>query len=77
MDIDNNHVRSVTYLDLRGSYKFDRVTVYAAIDNVTDVHPPILPFSAFIGDPSFTAPVRDDVYDAFGRVWRVGVRAKF
>jgi iron complex outermembrane receptor protein len=77
VDIDNNHVPSVTYLDLRAAYKFDHFTVYAAIDNVTDRYPPILPFSAYIGDPSFTAPVRDDIYDAFGRVWRVGIRAKF
>jgi hypothetical protein len=51
--------------------------VYGAIDNVTNVQPPILPLSPFTGDPSFTTPVRDDIYDAFGRVYRLGVRARF
>jgi iron complex outermembrane recepter protein len=77
VSVDDNDVPFVAYLDARLTYKLPHFDVYGAIDNVTNVEPPILPLSPFTGDPSFTTPVRDDVYDAFGRVYRLGVRARF
>jgi iron complex outermembrane recepter protein len=77
VNVDNNNVPAVAYLDMRLSYRLPHFDIYGAIDNVTNVFPPILPLSAFTGDPSFTTPTRDDVYDSFGRVYRVGIRARF
>ena len=75
--VDNNNVPFISYWDLRGSYKFDNgIQLYAAIDNVLDRYPPVVGFdgNALTG---FESPFRDDLYDAYGRVWRIGVRGKF
>lgn len=77
LDIDNNHVPAVYYVDLRGSYSWDRgVELYAAIDNLADRAMPIITGSAASSN-GYDRPFRDDLYDGFGRVWRLGVRAKF
>ncbi|HEY4368935.1 MAG TPA: TonB-dependent receptor [Steroidobacteraceae bacterium] len=77
LDIDNNDVPSMVYLDLRASYKWDNgIQVYGALDNVLDKDPPAVPFSAN-GASGFETPYVDAIHDAFGRVWRFGVRAKF
>ena len=78
VSIDNNDVPFVKYLDVRASYKIgDHFVVYGAVDNLTGTAPPEILFSSNIGDPSFTNPIRDDIYDYLGRQWRIGVRAKF
>jgi len=78
VDVDNNNVPAVAYLDMRLSYRLPHFDIYGAIDNATNVFPPILPYDAAItGDPSFTTPTRDDIYDAFGRVYRIGVRLRY
>jgi outer membrane receptor protein involved in Fe transport len=78
VDVADNNVPAVAYLDLRLSYRLPHVDIYGAIDNATNVFPPILPYDAGItGDPSFTTPTRDDIYDAFGRVYRLGVRMRY
>jgi outer membrane receptor protein involved in Fe transport len=77
LDVDNNDVPARYYLDLRGSYKWDNgIQVYAAIDNVLDKDPPVVPFSAN-GASGFETPFVDAIHDSFGRVWRAGIRAKF
>lgn len=78
VSVDNNDVPFVKYLDVRASYKLgDHFVIYGAVDNLTGVVPPEILFDANIGDPSFTNPIRDDIYDYLGRQWRLGVRARF
>lgn len=77
LDVDDNDVPAMYYLDLRGSYKWDNgIQLYAALDNVLDKDPPVVAFSAN-GASAFETPFVDAIYDSFGRVWRMGIRAKF
>ncbi len=76
-DVDNNTVPAIAYLDARASVKmYDNFQLYAAIDNVLGKAPPLVTRSSGNGS-GYEAPFRDTIYDAFGRVWRVGLRAKF
>jgi iron complex outermembrane recepter protein len=74
VNVDNNDIPFYWYTDLRASYKFDNgLTVYGAIDDLMDKVMPIVgdtPNSITI----FDTPYRDDVYDGYGRVFRVGLR---
>jgi iron complex outermembrane recepter protein len=77
-EVDNNNIPFYTYIDLRLSYKFDNgIQLYGAIDNFFDRVQPVVPFSPFSFGTLYEPPYRDDIYDGFGRVWRVGLRAKF
>jgi outer membrane receptor protein involved in Fe transport len=71
IDIDNNRVPSISYLDLGGAYKFadERLEAYFRIDNVLNEQPPVVA-NALLG----TNPT---LYDTIGRVARVGVRFQF
>jgi len=78
LQVPNNDIPFYTYVDLRLSYAFGNgVTVYGAIDNLGDRQIPATPASPFSGWTLFDPDTRDDIYDGFGRVWRLGVRAKF
>ena len=66
------------YLDLRASYKWnDNIQFYGAVDNATDVPPPLVPsYSGGIqakGGPSHTS----SQYDLLGRTFRLGVRFNY
>ena len=62
--IDNNNIRPVAYLDMRGSYRLtDNMVLYGAIDNVTNVPPPV-------GGAA-------TIYDFLGRSIRAGVRVSY
>jgi len=77
LDIGKNDVPAVYYLDLRGSYDFENgVQLYVAMDNVLDKDPPPVPFSSS-GSSAAETPFVDSLYDAFGRTWRAGIRARF
>lgn len=77
LDVDDNDVPARYYLDLRGSYKWGNgIQLYAALDNVLDKDPPVIPFTAN-GASAYETPFVDAIYGSFGRVWRAGVRAKF
>jgi outer membrane receptor protein involved in Fe transport len=68
VDVDNNSVGAVTYLDLRASYQLtDRVQLFGAIDNVFDAAPPWIP-STSGGSTDCT------LYDCTGHSFRIGVR---
>jgi outer membrane receptor protein involved in Fe transport len=77
VDVDNNQLPPVGYLDLRGSYRWnDRVQFYGAIDNALNTPPPAVVQSN--GVNSFANPnTRADIYDALGRMFRGGVRFNF
>ncbi len=76
LDVDDNDVPARYYLDLRGSYKFDNgLQIYGALDNLLDKSPPVVPF--YEGGSGFETPFTDMYHDAFGRVWRFGLRMKY
>jgi outer membrane receptor protein involved in Fe transport len=77
LDVDDNNIPHVAYLDLRGSYRWtENIQLYAAMDNVLDTPPPIVAATTNSSTP-YDASVRDDIYDAMGRQYRVGVRFNF
>jgi outer membrane receptor protein involved in Fe transport len=79
LQVDDNHVPMVAYLDLRGSYKWDdNLQLYMAVDNVTNVPPPNIPTTQAGGQSAyFFSQIREDIYDAIGRQYRVGVRFNY
>ncbi|HEY5722143.1 MAG TPA: TonB-dependent receptor [Allosphingosinicella sp.] len=80
VDVDENDVPAIAFVDLRASYYLDAAhnfQIYAAVDNVLNQEPPIIPHGPLAGIPYFYTPTRTDIYDALGRSWRFGVRAKF
>jgi outer membrane receptor protein involved in Fe transport len=82
LDVDDNSVPAIAYLDLQASYDLSvhgaEAKLSLAIDNVMDTDPPRV--SSVPGQPFYvvTAPgTRPDLYDAIGRSYRVGLRMKF
>jgi iron complex outermembrane receptor protein len=74
--IDWNTVSSVTYLDLRGTYKWnDNVQFYASIDNTLDIPPP----QTVGGGPGTNGGTSTNVseYDTLGRIYHAGIRFTF
>jgi outer membrane receptor protein involved in Fe transport len=67
--VDDNSIGAVTYLDLRGSWRWnDNVQFYAAMDNAGNVSPPIIATTGGGNMPN------TGVYDVLGRTVRFGVR---
>ncbi len=78
--IDNNHVPYTAYLDLRASYNFgpdDQWQVYAAIDNVLDISPALVPSTSLQQFAGFYPPTVSSFYDMLGRSFRYGLRMRF
>jgi len=76
VQVDNNDVPAISYLDLRGSYKWnDNVQFYMAVDNVLNTPPPsTVSFSPSNNAYSTTNP---SIYDVLGRMWHGGVRFSY
>jgi outer membrane receptor protein involved in Fe transport len=73
VQIDDNRVAQVAYLDLRGTYRWnDNVQFYLSVDNVFDTPPPV----TVLTTPSTngTTTVNASTYDILGRMWHTGVR---
>jgi iron complex outermembrane recepter protein len=84
VDVDNNHVPAVAYLDMFGSYNFDvgptKLTLSVAVNNVLDRAPPRIAATTNEGTDYGAGSwpgTRLDLYDALGRSFTVGLRAKF
>ena len=78
--IDNNLVPWTAYLDLRASYNFgpdDQWQLYAAIDNVLDVSPALIPSTSLQQFAGFYPPTSLNFYDGLGRSYRYGLRMRF
>jgi iron complex outermembrane recepter protein len=76
VQIDDNNIAQVAYLDLRGTYRWnDNMQFYLSIDNVFDTPPPdtISSTAGTLGNSS-TTPSQ---YDVLGRMWHTGVRFTF
>jgi hypothetical protein len=68
VDVDNNAIGAVAYMDLRASYQAtDNIQLFGAIDNVFDTAPPWIPTTG--GGLADLA-----LYDYIGRSFRLGVR---
>jgi len=75
VQIDNNNLPWVGYLDLRGSYKWnDNIQLYGALDNVNNAPPPHIPNTTG-SNAGLTTNLA--VYDGIGRVYRMGLRFNF
>jgi iron complex outermembrane receptor protein len=76
VQVDNNAVPAVAYMDIRGSYKWnDNVQFYASADNVWDTPPPLT-----VGTNASTnggSTVNISTYDTLGRMYHAGVRFNF
>jgi outer membrane receptor protein involved in Fe transport len=71
IDINDNSVGSVTYLNLSGSYQFgDNLQVFGVVNNALDRAPAIAP-------NSFGLPTTAIYFDTVGRSYRVGFRYRF
>jgi outer membrane receptor protein involved in Fe transport len=77
VQVDQNYIPAVGYLDLRGSYRWnENVELYGAVDDALDTPPPEIIQTNNVN--SFAnGNTRADVYDALGRVFRGGVRFSF
>ncbi len=77
LNVDDNTVPQVAYLDLRGTYRWtENIQLYAAMDNLFNTPPPVMAGTTYSTTP-YDVSVRDDIYDAIGRQYRVGVRFSF
>jgi iron complex outermembrane recepter protein len=69
----------VAYLDLRASYKWnDNIQLYGAIDNATDVPPPLIPLTTnSVGANGGITGSNAGTYDELGRAFRAGIRFSY
>jgi outer membrane receptor protein involved in Fe transport len=76
VQVDNNAVPAVAYMDLKGSYKWnDNVQFYGSVDDVWDTPPPNT-----VGTNASTnggSTVQISTYDTLGRMYHAGVRFSF
>lgn len=78
--IDKNHLPATAYLDLSGSYNFcpdDNFQIYAAIDNVLNINPALIPSSSLQFIAGYVPPTNNTFYDQLGISYRYGIRMKF
>ncbi|HWB96052.1 MAG TPA: TonB-dependent receptor [Bryobacteraceae bacterium] len=73
IQIDNNDIPWVGYLDVRGSYKWnDHVQFYTAVNNITNSPPPLIPTAQ-----GGIASTNTQIYDGQGRMYQMGVRVNY
>ncbi|HVZ27608.1 MAG TPA: TonB-dependent receptor, partial [Rhizomicrobium sp.] len=73
IQIDNNDIPWVAYLDLRGSYKWnDHIQLYTAVNNITNTPPPLIPTAQ-----GGIASTNTQIYDGQGRIYQMGVRVNY
>ena len=70
------HIKPQAYWDMRFAYRFEDLgkgaEMYFNVQNVLDQEPPYAP-----GEGSIAVATNTQLYDTFGRVYRVGFRFKF
>jgi iron complex outermembrane recepter protein len=76
VNIDDNGVPAVAYMDLRLIYRWtNAINVYGAIDNTFDTPPPSIP--TMVGDNAGAQNYNLQIYDGLGRQFRVGLRFNY
>jgi len=76
VQVNDNSVPEIAYLDLRASYKWnDNIQFYASVDNALDIPPP----STVSYSPSNNAytTTNPSVYDVLGRMYHAGIRFSY
>jgi outer membrane receptor protein involved in Fe transport len=76
VQIDDNRVAQIAYLDLRGTYRWnDNLQFYLSVDNVFNTPPP----TTVLTTPSTngTSTTSASTYDTLGRMWHTGLRFNF
>ncbi|HWY62464.1 MAG TPA: TonB-dependent receptor [Rhizomicrobium sp.] len=72
VEVDNNNIAPVGYLDLRGSYKWnDHMQFYTSINNVNNAPPPNIPTATGVGGNN------TQIYDGQGRTYSGGIRISY
>ena len=72
VEVDNNDIPWVGYLDLRGSYKWnDHMQFYTSINNVNNAPPPNIPSATGVGGNN------TQIYDGQGRTYSGGIRISY
>ncbi len=76
VQVDNNAVAQVAYLDLRGTYRWnDNIQFYLSVDNVFDTPPPVT--VGYSPSTNGLSTTNSSEYDVLGRMWHTGVRFNF
>ena len=77
VQVDNNAVSAVAYLDLRGTYRWnDNIQFYGSVDNTLDSPPPEV-VGTNTNNLSLNTATAGSVYDTLGRLYHVGIRFSY
>jgi outer membrane receptor protein involved in Fe transport len=78
VNIEDNHVPAVVYVDMRFDYTFDigrsSVDLYASVTNLFDKDPPITPTYGSFG--GYTTQYNPGLFDVLGRRFTIGAKFK-
>jgi iron complex outermembrane recepter protein len=76
VQVDNNSVPAVGYLDLRASYNWNAaLTLYAAVDNTLNTPPPNI--ARYSVSNNGLSTVNPSIYDVLGRMYHAGLRFNY
>jgi len=76
VQVDNNDVPEVAYIDFRGTYNWNgNLQFYASIDNVFDVPPPNV--DSYSVSNNGLSTVNSTIYDVLGRMYHAGLRFNY
>jgi iron complex outermembrane recepter protein len=74
----DNHLASISYLDLRASYAWNKIAVIAGVNNVLDKDPPLFDTIDTGGNSTFAeSNTNSALYDMAGRFLFLNVRVDF
>ena len=75
VDVDDNTVPAIAYLDLRLSWRWNvNILFYGAVDNLADIAPPVIAPSYAVNNAYQNVTTRPELYDTIGRAFRIGIR---
>jgi iron complex outermembrane receptor protein len=76
VQVDNNSVPAVAYLDLRATYNWSgNLQFYAAVDNTLDTPPPNI--ASYSVSNNGLSTVNSSIYDVLGRMYHAGFRFNY
>jgi outer membrane receptor protein involved in Fe transport len=76
VQVDNNTVPQVAYLDLRATYNYSgNLQFYAAVDNTLDTPPPNI--AGYSVSNNGLSTVNSTIYDVLGRMYHAGLRFNY
>jgi iron complex outermembrane recepter protein len=76
VQVDDNSVPAVAYLDLRGTYQWnDALQFYVSVDNTLDTPPPNI--ASYSVSNNGLSTVNPSIYDVLGRMYHAGLRFSY